>query len=308
MIVSGHILIVDDDWEFLQMYSEIFKSAGLQVSTATSAIQAIAELDLNGPSLDVVLIDQKLQGCDGPDGGLELMAEVGQRAPFAKSIIITSFAARPAAERAFHAGAHDYIVKNVVFEPVLRARVQSAVEVTRAKRQLAIKESIGLELRAMLLQTRVETDRSRRGKFLEDLICLLFQSIPEFGRVTTQLTNGSEEISIVVENRSSELPWKDEGAYLVGVCKNWSSTCGAAEVRDFRRRLTAKYRRVRTGFLIAPGGFSTDAYEEARSHKEGKLLIILIDDADLERWITAEDRLAVLGAFHERAVFDLKLS
>jgi hypothetical protein len=35
-------------------------------------------------------------------------------------------------------------------------------------------------------------------------------------------------------------------------------------------------------------------------------LIILVDAADLERWISADDRVAVLRELHERAVFGLK--
>jgi len=63
---------------------------------------------------------------------------------------------------------------------------------------------------------------------------------------------------------------------------------------------------VHTGFLFAPGGFTEEVHEDVRSHKNGTVLIILVDADDLERWITADDRLAVLRELHERAVFDLK--
>ncbi len=110
----------------------------------------------------------------------------------------------------------------------------------------------------------------------------------------------------MVENRSEDPTWKDEGTYLLGECKNWSSRCNTAEVRNFRGKFTAKYNRVRTGFLIAPGGFTQEVHEDVRSHKEGTVLIILVDAEDLERWIAEDDRLSVLRELHERAVFDLK--
>jgi ActR/RegA family two-component response regulator len=307
MTGPGHILIVDDDPAFLRIYREIFEAEGLQVSTATSATEAKAALESNGASLDVVLLDQKLQGPGGPDSGIELVAEVARLAPFAKAIIVTGYAAPPAIERAFRSGVYDYLVKNGAFEALLRAKVRNAIEVTSAQRQLAMKaETVVAELRALWQQVRSETDRNRKGKLLEELAHLLFQATPGFGRVTTRLSNGIEEIDIVVENRASEPPWKDEGSYLLGECKNWSSTCGTPELRNFRGKLTAKYRRVRTGFLIAPGGFSKEAHDDVRSHKEGDLLLILINGDDLERWISSDDRLAVLRSFHERAVFDLK--
>jgi hypothetical protein len=100
--------------------------------------------------------------------------------------------------------------------------------------------------------------------------------------------------------------WKDEGPHLLGECKNWSSPCGANEVRSFRAKFTTKYNRVRTGFLFAPGGFTREVHEDIRSSKAGTFLIIPVDGDDLERWIAADDRLAVLRELHERAVFDLK--
>jgi CheY-like chemotaxis protein len=307
MAGPGHILIVDDDAAFLRIYREIFENEGLRVTTASSGPEAIQVLESRGAELDVVLLDQKLQGPGGPDSGLELVAQIGRLAPFAKAIVVTGYATPSAIESAFRSGVYDYLVKNGAFEALLRAKVRNAIEVTGAQRQVALKAAdLVDELRATWSRVRAETDRNRKGKLLEELVRLLFQATPGFGRVTTRLDNGIEEIDIKVDNRSEELPWKDEGAYLLGECKNWSSRCGTNEIRNFRGKLTAKYGRVRTGFLIASGGFSKEVYEDVRSHKEGALLIILIDAPDLERWIAADDRLAVLRELHERAVFDLK--
>lgn len=307
MTGPGHILIVDDDAAFLRIYREIFENEGLRVTTASSSAGAIEVLERQGAELDVVLPDQKLEGPGGPDSGLELVGQVGRLAPFAKSIIVTGYATPSAIESAFQSGVYDYLVKNGAFEALLRAKVRNAIEVTSAQRQVALKEAevIG-ELRAMWAQVRTEADRNRKGKLLEELVRLLFQATPGFGRVTTRLDNGTEEIDIKVDNRSDDPTWKDEGAYLLGECKNWSSRCGANEVRGFRAKFSAKYNRVRTGFLFAPGGFTKEVHEDVRSHKEATVLIILVDDTDLERWIAADDRLAVLRALHERAVFDLK--
>ncbi|MEO7730333.1 MAG: response regulator [Kofleriaceae bacterium] len=307
MTAPGHILIVDDEAAFLRLYREILESDGLQVTTASSSAEAIAVLERRGGELDVVLLDQKLQGPGGPDSGLALIAEVGRLAPFAKPIVVTGYATASAIEAAYRAGVYDYLVKNGAFEALLRAKVRNAVEVTSTQRQLALSAAgVITELRATWDAVRTEADRNRKGKLLEELVRLLFQATPGFGRVTTRLANGTEEIDIKVDNQSDDSVWKDEGPYLLGECKNWSSPCGSKEARDFRGKLTAKYHRVRTGFLIAPGGFTKEVYEDVRTHKEGALLVILVDAADLERWIEADDRVAVLRELHERAVFDLR--
>jgi ActR/RegA family two-component response regulator len=307
MTGPGHILIVDDDASFVRIYREIFENEGLHVTTAHSTTEATEVLEKAGAGLDVVLLDQKLQGPGGPDSGLDLLVPVGRLAPFAKTIVVTGYATPPAIERAFRSGVYDYLVKNGAFEALLRAKVRNAIEATSGQRLAALKESAVIgELRAMWAQVRSEADRNRKGKLLEELVKLLFLATPGFGRVTTRLDNGIEEIDVTVENRSDDPIWKDEGTYLLGECKNWSSSCGTGEVRNFRGKLTAKYHRVRTGFLIAPGGFTKEVPEDVRSHKEGTVLIILVDADDLERWIAADDRLAVLRELHERAVFDLK--
>jgi ActR/RegA family two-component response regulator len=307
MTGPGHILIVDDDFAFLRIYREIFENEGLRVMTAAAAAEASTALETHGAALDVVLLDQKLQGPGGADSGLELIADIGRLAPFAKTIIVTGYATPTAIEAAFRSGIYDYLVKNGAFEALLRAKVRNAIEVTSAQRQAALKEAdVVAELHATWESVRRERDRNRKGKLLEDMVKLLFQATPGFGRVTTRLDNGTEEIDIKVDNRSDDPTWKDEGTYLLGECKNWSSKCGADQVRNFRGKLTAKYNRVRTGFLIAPGGFTKEAHEDLRSHRGGELLVILVDAVDLERWIEADDRLAVLRGLHERAVFDLK--
>jgi len=307
MTAPGHILIIDDDAAFVRVYREIFEAEGLVVTSAHTPAEAAALLDTDGPDLDLVLLDQKLQGPGGSDSGLDLVGQIARLAPFAKIIVVTGYAAPSAIERAFELGVYDYLVKNGAFEALLRAKVRNAIEVTSAQRAVALKEVevIG-ELRAMWMRVRTERDRNRKGKLLEELVKLLFRATPGFGRVTTRLHNGIEEIDIKVDNRSDDLPWKDEGAYLLGECKNWSSKCGANEVRSFRAKFTAKYNRVRTGFLFAPGGFTREAHEDVRSHKVGPILLVLVDANALERWITADDRLAVLRELHERAVFDAR--
>jgi ActR/RegA family two-component response regulator len=307
MTGPGNILIVDDDPAFVRLYREILENEGLCVTTARSTPEATSVLETAGADLDVVLLDQRLQGPGDPDSGLDLIVHVGRLAPFAKTIIVTGYATPPAIERAFRSGVYDYLVKNGAFEALLRAKVRNAIEVTSAQRQVALEKSeVIAELRAIWSGVRSEGDRNRKGKLLEEMVKLLFQATPGFGRVTTRLDNGIEEIDIKVDNRSDDPTWKDEGAYVLGECKNWSSRCGTGEVRNFRGKLTAKYNRVRAGFLFAPGGFTKEVHEDVRSHKEGTVLIILVDADDLERWIAADDRLAVLRELHERAVFDLK--
>src|SRR5436190_23769138 len=108
MTAPGHILIVDDDAPFVRIYREIFENEGLIVIVAHSSTEAIRTLETRGPQLDVVLLDQKLQGPGGPDSGLDLIEQVVRFAPFAKAIVVTGYATPNAIERAFELGVYDY--------------------------------------------------------------------------------------------------------------------------------------------------------------------------------------------------------
>src|SRR5678816_1645803 len=141
MTAPGHILIVDDDAPFVRIYREIFEGEGLAVTVAHSAAEAAQALESTGLELDVVLLDQKLQGPGGPDTGLDLIEQVARLAPFAKTIVVTGYATPSAIERAFELGVYDYLVKNGAFEALLRAKVRNAVEVTSAQRMAALRES-----------------------------------------------------------------------------------------------------------------------------------------------------------------------
>ncbi|HMG24155.1 MAG TPA: response regulator [Kofleriaceae bacterium] len=308
MTTTGHILIVDDDRDFVTVYDEIFKGQGLVVTAAHSASEATHALESQGAGIDVVLLDQKLQGHGGPDSGLDLIARVRQLAPFAKAIIVTGYASPDAIERAFRFGVYDYLVKNGAFEALLRAKVSNAIEVTRELRLASLSHAaVVRELHDLWAMARTEPDRNRKGKLLEEVVKRLFRATPGFERVDTRLSNDSEEIDIVVENRCAEPPWRGDGSqYLLGECKNWSKKCGSPEFRGFHEKLTTKFGRARTGFFIAPGGF-TDEFHTARARHGGDaVLVIPVDAPDLELWIASEDRLGVLGELHKRAVFDLK--
>jgi CheY-like chemotaxis protein len=304
MTSTGRILIVDDDREFVAYYRDVLENLGIAVEIAYEQEEAGRKLEELGGGLDVVLLDQKLQGPGGRDTGLELIARARHHARFAKVLVVTGYATPEAIERAFQLGVYDYLVKNGAFEALLRAKVRNAVEVTREARLATLsREQVVAELHAAWGRVQTEPDRNLKGRALEDLVKLLFRATPGFERVQTRLRNELEEIDIDIANRSADPTWAGEGPYFVGECKNWSTPCGVPELRDFRGKLETKFGRVRIGFFIAPGGFAKTFAAEAARHSKDDVLVIPVDGEALQRWIEAEDRLAVLNELHQRAVF-----
>lgn len=306
MTEPGRILIIDDDRDFVGVYKELLESQGVAVAAAYTAEEAIRHLERGGAELDVVLLDQKLQGAGGPDSGLDLIARIQGLAPFVKTIVVTGYVAPEAIERAFQLGVYDYLLKNGAFEALLRAKVRNALEVAGERRAASrSRDELVRGLRSTWDRARGTTDRNRKGKLLEELVKDLFRATPGFEHVKTRLDNDIEEIDVVIENRSDDPLWKHDGAsYLLAECKNWSTKCGSAELGSFYNKLTTKYGRASTGFFIAPGGFAPAFHDGRAAHKASDVLVIPVDAVALERWIAADDRLAVLRELHERATFD----
>lgn len=301
-MTTGQILIVDDDSAFVELYKELLEAEGHRVLVASTADSATKVLETSGSDIDVVLIDQKLQGPGGPDVGLELLARVRQLTPFAKSIIVTGYSSPDAITRAFTEGVYDYLVKNGAFEALLKAKVRNAVEIT-GERRLATLDKVSREraLRETWASCKSETNRNRRGALLEELIKLLFKGTSGFESVTTRLRNVSEEIDVSVRNNATSGAWSKEGPYVLGECKNWSSKAGAPEYSVFREKLTNKFNRARAGFFFSVGGFTKGFEEKLVQDRKSDVLIVAVDAEGIQRWIDAADRLSHLEDLHQEA-------
>jgi CheY-like chemotaxis protein len=304
MKTTGRILIIDDDPSFLRTYQDRLGEEGYLVDVATDVATALAQLDQQG--WDVVLLDQKLQGREGPDSGLDLIAEVASRAPGAKVILVTAYAATEAIQRAFRDGVYDYLEKGRFFAVLLVAKLRNAIEAVRAHR---IGELTADETNTAVLElweaVEVEADVNRKGKLLEDLMLLLLKSIPGFHHASTRRQNEIEEIDVVVRNESTDPIWSKEQSYILVECKNWSKPVGVPELRSFLYKIDRRFGRCRLGFFIAPGGF-TETFRGAllAERKEDKLVIVLGRDA-LRDLVVSVDRNAVLKRLHEQAIVEL---
>jgi DNA-binding response OmpR family regulator len=301
MTIAGRILIIDDDKAFLEAYQELLSAEGYSVETATTRTEALAQLDK--PGWGVVLLDQKLLGRHGPDTGLDMILEIGRRAPGAKTILVTAFATEEAVIRAFRDGAYDYLEKGSVFEAILRVKVRNAMEAVR-ERELASLSGDETEraIRDAWADVRTQTDNHLKGKVLEDLLALLLKTLPGFDRLDTRLRNEIEEIDIVVQNNSTDPFWQRESQYLLVECKNWSKHVGTRELRDLWGKMEGRYDRCRLALLVAPGGFADTVPTAQLGKKEKNTLVLLLGPGELAQLVNSNDRSATLKEVHRRAV------
>lgn len=301
-MLTGRILIVDDELPFLETYRELLGEEGYVVETATSREEALEHL--KDQPWDVVLLDQKLQGSSGPDNGIDLLGEVQATAPGSKLIMVTAYATKDAIERAFASGAYDYLEKNARFSAMLRVKVRNALEVTRERRlvNMAMEDTTEAVIRQTWDAVDAESDANKKGKLLEDLMDMVFRTIPGFSHVSTRRRNELEEIDLIIRNESSDSFWIKTSAYLLVECKNWSSSVGVEEYRSFLHKIERRYGRCKLGFFVAPGGFTKTFLHDVLTERKGDTLVVPVDSANLSALISSTDRNGFLKDLHDQAL------
>jgi CheY-like chemotaxis protein len=102
------ILIVDDDLYLRDLYEEILKEEGHEVTTAADGEEGLAKI--NAGAYDLVLLDVMMPKLDG----LGLLKKLGEEAPLPKApvvVLLTNLGNDPAVKEALQHGAKSYLVK-----------------------------------------------------------------------------------------------------------------------------------------------------------------------------------------------------
>lgn len=293
----GRILAVDDEETILEIYRDMLIPLGWDLQTATSYVEATDRLDEGDWS--VVLLDQRLKGADSPDTeGLGLIQEVDRRSPGAAVIVVTGYASPEAIERAFDAGAYDYVEKTPSFETLLRVKIEHAMDV---QRQRWLVHASDTEARELWAQMSKEANSQRKGRLLEDLVELLLKSVPGFV-VKGRRKGLDEELDLIVRNESTDPWWSKEGQYLIVECKNWSRPTDPKELTHFLGKLDRRFGRARLGFFIAAGGFTRGFRSWLASERKSDHLVVPVARADLQELVESSSRSELLKEFHQRAV------
>ncbi|EIM64260.1 sigma-54 dependent transcriptional regulator [Desulfobacter postgatei] len=106
------ILIVDDEKDFVEMFSLRLSGQGEKVSTAYSGQEA---LDLLAKTqIDVVILDIRMPGMDG----IETLKRIKASHPLVEVILLTGHGSTETAVEGMKEGAFDYLMKPADFEDI----------------------------------------------------------------------------------------------------------------------------------------------------------------------------------------------
>ena len=119
-----HVLIVDDEGQFVDAVVERLRLRGFDAKGVTSGHDAM-EL-LHQGSYDVVLLDVKMPGL----GGLEVIRKVKEKWPDLQVVMLTGHGSSQDAEKGMELGAFEYVMKPVNIDDltdILRAATEGRI-------------------------------------------------------------------------------------------------------------------------------------------------------------------------------------
>lgn len=121
-----HVLMVDDETDFLDIMKKRLGRRSMEVTTAPDARTGIAHVDAmkrgTGPAFDVVVMDVRMPGMDG----LEALTEIKNRIPTLPVILLTGHASVGIAVQGMESGAFDYLLKPVSLNELILKMEEAA--------------------------------------------------------------------------------------------------------------------------------------------------------------------------------------
>ena len=118
--IPVNVLIVDDEKDFVKMFSLHLKEAGERVFKAYSGKECLETMAEN-KHIDVVVLDIKMPGMDG----IETLKEIKKCYPIIEVILLTGHGTVETAVEGMKLGAYDYLLKPADFDD-FRSKLEGA--------------------------------------------------------------------------------------------------------------------------------------------------------------------------------------
>ena len=151
-------------------------------------------------------------------------------------------------------------------------------------------------------QCTTEKQRARKGYLLEHLCKAIFSLIPGF-EINYRVHTRTEEIDLVIRNRSTDPFWEKLGAFFLIECKNTKRLTSKNDLVIFSQKMSNRFGKCSVGFLVSATGFAQTVHKEHLRFNHQDAAIVLIGPDQLRRLIDTMNANAVLMDMFEDSVF-----
>ena len=119
----ANVLLVDDEAEFVETFSERLELRDLEISKAFNGEEALQVLETNR-TIELVILDVKMPGMDG----IETLAEIKKRYPLVEVIMLSGHADVESAIDGMKQGAFDYVMKPCDIDQMIAKVTEAAAK------------------------------------------------------------------------------------------------------------------------------------------------------------------------------------
>ena len=137
--IKANVLVVDDEEQFLKVFSQRLEGRGMKVDTSTSGEEALTKV--KGKDFDAIILDLAMPGISG----IETLKHIRSENPDLQIIILTGHGSIEKGVEAIKEGAVDFLEKpadvNKVMEKISEAKRKKIVLVEK-KHEAHVKEII----------------------------------------------------------------------------------------------------------------------------------------------------------------------
>lgn len=120
--MSEKVLLVDDEKDFLDAMSERMRSRGMEVTTASSAREALEIIERD--TFDAIVLDFQMPEMDG----MEALRSIKAKRPESQIILLTGYATIEKGVEAMKVGAADFLEKPADLETLSKKIKQAKAE------------------------------------------------------------------------------------------------------------------------------------------------------------------------------------
>jgi DNA-binding NtrC family response regulator len=117
----ANVLLVDDESEFVETFSERLTMRNLEILKAFSGEEAMQVLEAH-QDIEIVILDVKMPGMDG----IETLAEIKKRYPLIEVIMLSGHADVESAIEGMKQGAFDYLMKPCDMDQIIAKVTEAA--------------------------------------------------------------------------------------------------------------------------------------------------------------------------------------
>ena len=259
--MSGNILILDDEQNYLLVLDAILTDAGYKATPLSDPEMGLAFLEES--EVDVVITDMKMPKLTGKD----VLDHVKKHYPQIPVLIMTAFGSIEAAVEAMRTGAFDYITKPFSNEELLLS-ISKAMQYARAQQE-------NRQLRRQIQERFGPENIVGRDKSMRHVLDMVHRAAPSRSTVlvTGESGTGKELIAKAIHNQS---PRKD-GPFVSVNCMALNPGVLESELFGHEKgSFTGAVSRRRGRFELADKGtLFLDEIGELSQDMQVKLLRVL---------------------------------